>query len=88
LAYPVAKKNLVFKTLIFRGDYRSMPSSAMGRKNDMSAGSERGGEPANIIYPSRKTTKLNGIDPQAWLTNVFMHIADHKINTINELLPC
>ena len=59
----------------------------MGRKNDISAGSERGGESAAIIYPLRKTTKLNGIDPKAWLTNVLRYNADHKINTINELIP-
>jgi transposase len=31
--------------------------------------------------------KLNGIDPQAWLTDVLTRIADHKINRIDELLP-
>ena len=59
----------------------------MGRKNDMSAGSERAGETATIIYPLRKTPKLNGIEPQAWLTNVLRHNANHKINRINELIP-
>ena len=34
-----------------------------------------------------ETAKLNGVDPQAWLTNVLRRIADHKINRINELLP-
>jgi hypothetical protein len=53
----------------------------------MFAGSERGGKSATIIYPLRKTAKLNSIDPQAWLAHVLRHIADHKINTINELLP-
>jgi transposase len=33
-----------------------------------------------------ETAKLNGVDPQAWLTNV-RGIADHKINRIDELLP-
>ena len=33
------------------------------------------------------TAKLNGIDPQAWLTDVLGRIADHKINRIDELLP-
>ena len=30
---------------------------------------------------------LNGVDPQAWLTDVLSRIADHKINRIDELLP-
>jgi transposase len=31
--------------------------------------------------------KLDGVDPQAWLTDVLGWIADHKINRIDELLP-
>ena len=31
--------------------------------------------------------KLNGIDPQAYLQYVSMHIADHLANPIDELLP-
>jgi hypothetical protein len=31
--------------------------------------------------------KLNGIDPQAWLTDVLGRIADHKITRLDELLP-
>jgi hypothetical protein len=34
-----------------------------------------------------ETAKLNGVDPQAWLTDVLGRIADHKINRIDELLP-
>ena len=34
-----------------------------------------------------ETAKLNGVDPQAWLTDVLSRIADHKINRIEELLP-
>jgi len=34
-----------------------------------------------------ETAKLNGVDPQAWLTDVLSRIADHKINKIDELLP-
>ena len=32
----------------------------------------------------RETAKLNGIDPQAWLTNVLGRIADHKITRLDE----
>ena len=31
--------------------------------------------------------KLNGVDPQAWLTDTLARIADHKINRIDEFLP-
>jgi len=33
-----------------------------------------------------ETTKLNGVDPQAWLTDVLSRITDHKNNRIDELL--
>ncbi len=42
---------------------------------------------AAIAYTLIETAKLNGIDPQAWLTDVLGRIADHKINRIDELLP-
>ena len=44
------------------------------------------GYPA-IAYTLIETAKLNGVDPQAWLTDVLGCIADHKINRIGELLP-
>ena len=34
-----------------------------------------------------ETAKLNGVDPQAWLTWVLERIADHKINRLDELMP-
>ena len=66
---------------------RSIRGIALGRKNWIFAGSERGGRSAAIAYTLIETAKLNGIDPQAWLTNVLDRIADHKINRIDELLP-
>jgi transposase len=50
-------------------------------------GSERGGKSAAIAYTLIETAKLNGVDPQAWLTDVLSRIAEHKINRIDELLP-
>ncbi len=50
-------------------------------------GSDRGGRSAAIAYTLIETAKLNGVDPQAWLTDVLSRIADHKINRIDELLP-
>ena len=34
-----------------------------------------------------ETAKLNGVDPQAWLTDVLGRIADHKITKLDELMP-
>jgi transposase len=66
---------------------RAIKPMAIGRKNWMFAGSERGGKAMAIAYTLVETAKLNDVDPQAWLTDVLGRIADHKINRIDELLP-
>jgi transposase len=66
---------------------RAMKPIAIGRKNWMFAGSQRGGNSMAIAFTLIETAKLNGVDPQAWLTDVLGRIADHKINRIDELLP-
>ncbi len=48
--------------------------------------SDGGGKSAAIAYTLIETAKLNGIDPQAWLTDVLGRIAEHKINRIDKLL--
>ena len=45
------------------------------------------GERAAAIYSLVETAKLNGLDPEAYLREVFERIADHPINRIDELLP-
>jgi len=66
---------------------RAMKPVALGRKNWMFAGSQRGGKAMAIAFTLIETAKLNGVDPQAWLTDVLSRIADHKINRIDELMP-
>ena len=66
---------------------RNAHSIAVGRKNWLFAGSQGGGKSTAIAYTLIETAKLNGVDPQVWLTDTFDRIADHKINKIDELLP-
>jgi transposase len=66
---------------------RAMKPIALGRKNFLFVGSAGGGKSAAIAYTLIQTAKLNGVDPQAWLTDVLSRIADHKITRIDELLP-
>ena len=66
---------------------RALKPVALGRKNFLFVGSEGGGKSAAIAYTLIGSAKLNGVDPQAWLTEVLGQIADHKITRIDELLP-
>jgi transposase len=66
---------------------RALRAVALGRKNYLFAGSDLGGERAAAIYSLIGSAKLNGIDPEAYLSRVLARIADHPINRIEELLP-
>src|SRR3984957_8483375 len=65
---------------------RSLRTVALGRKNYLFAGSDAGGERAAAIYSLIGSAKLNGLDPEAYLSNVLSRIANHPINRIEELL--
>ncbi len=66
---------------------RSLRGVALGRKNYLFAGSDRGGERAAVIYSLIGSAKLTGLDPEAYLRDVLTRIADYPINRIEELLP-
>jgi transposase len=66
---------------------RSLRAVALGRKNYLFAGSDRGGESAAAIYSLIGTAKLNGLNPESYLRNILSRISDHPINRIGELLP-
>jgi transposase len=66
---------------------RALRAVALGRKNFLFAGSDGGGDRAAAFYSLIGTAKLNGLDPEAYLREVFTRIADHPINRIEELLP-
>lgn len=60
---------------------------ALGRRNYLFFGSDRGGEAAAIIYSLLGTCKLNGVEPEAWLRDVLGKISDWPSNRVDELLP-
>ena len=66
---------------------RALRDVALGRKNYLFAGSDRGGDTAAALYTLIGTAKLNGLNPEAYLRDVLTRIADHPINRISELLP-
>ena len=65
---------------------RSIRPIALGRKNYLFMGSERGGKSAAIIYSLIETAKLNNVDPCAWLSFVLSCIADQKVTELDELM--
>lgn len=66
---------------------RGMRPIGVGRRNWLFAGSDTGGETLARAMTIIETAKMNGLDPQAYLTDVLSRIHDHKIKRLDELLP-
>ena len=66
---------------------RAMRPIAIGRKNYLFLGSEKGGKSAAICYSLIETCKLNDVNPQSWLTHALANIQDTKVSDLDKLLP-
>ena len=66
---------------------RALRGIALGRRSWLFAGSDRGGRRAAAMYTLIGTTKLNDVDPQAWLADVLKRIAGTPQSRLGELLP-
>jgi transposase len=66
---------------------RAFKPVAIGRKNWLFAGSDKGGETAAVLMSLCTTCKNLGIDPQAYLRDVLDRISTHPARRIEELLP-
>ena len=66
---------------------RALRAVALGRKNWLFAGSDKGGETAAVLMSLCTTCKNLGIDPQAYLRDVLDRISTHPAKRIEELLP-
>jgi hypothetical protein len=66
---------------------RALKPVALGRRNWLFAGSDRGGETAAVLMSLCTTCKNLGIDPQAYLRDVLERISTHPARRIEELLP-
>ena len=60
---------------------------ALGRKNYLFAGSNRGAERAAMFYSFLGTCKKNDVNPFEWLKKVLEVIPEHKVNKLHVLLP-
>jgi len=66
---------------------RALRCIAVGRKNWLFAGSDRGGRAAAVLYSLIQTCKSLDIDPYGYLRDIFARIADHPMSRLSELLP-
>lgn len=66
---------------------RALRGVALGRKNYLFVGSDKGGESAAALYSLIGTARLNDVEPRVYLREVLSRIASHPINKIDELLP-
>jgi transposase len=60
---------------------------ALGRKNYLFAGSNRGAERAAMMYSFFGTCKKNDVNPYQWLRKVLEVIPTYKVNRLTDLLP-
>ncbi|EFP8693038.1 IS66 family transposase, partial [Shigella flexneri] len=65
----------------------ALRSVAVGRKNYLFFGSDKGGESAAIIYSLLVTCKQNEVEPEDWLREVIEKLNDWPSNQVHELLP-
>jgi hypothetical protein len=66
---------------------RQIRPVALGRKNFLFVGSDRGGHAAAVAYSLIQTRKLHRIEPFAYLANVLRRLPSHPSNRVAELLP-
>ncbi len=69
------------------GAERSLRGVAVGRKNWMFLGSDNGGRTAAVLTSLIATSKRLGIDPFAYLRDLFERISRHPQSRLAELLP-
>lgn len=66
---------------------RALREIAVGRKNWLFAGSEKGGEACAIATSLVETAKAHGHDPQAYLANILERLPSTLNRDIDSLLP-
>lgn len=60
---------------------------AVGRKNWLFAGSEKGGHAAATIYTLVESCRREGIDPFRYFRDVLVRVATHPSDRVHELVP-
>jgi transposase len=66
---------------------RALRRVAVGRKNWLFAGSDQGGRRAAILYSLIASAALHGLDPFAYLRDLFERLPTHPRTHLSELTP-
>jgi len=66
---------------------REMKRIAIGRKNWLFTGSDRGGATAAVLFSITSSCQRHGLDPFAYLRDVLARLPDHSPERLAELLP-
>ena len=66
---------------------REMKRIVLNRKNSLFVGNERGGRTAAMLASITSTCKRHEIDPQRYLTQLFVHLPDTPTSQLSSWLP-
>jgi len=66
---------------------RALRGIAVGRKNWLFAGSDEGGKRAAVFFSLISSAKRNGIEPYAYLRDLFVRLPGHPADRVHELAP-
>lgn len=67
---------------------RAIRPVALGRKNHLFAGSDRGARRWATVSSLVETAKLNGVEPYGYIADVLQRMVEgHPVNRLDELLP-
>jgi len=66
---------------------RALRAVAVGRKNWIFAGSDEGGRRAAILYSLIASARRHGLDPYAYLRDLFERLPTHPHDRLTELTP-
>jgi hypothetical protein len=66
---------------------RALRGIVVGKKNWLFAGSDQGGVHAAVLYSVIESAKRNGVEPLAYLTDLFRRIPTTRMSDLEKFLP-
>jgi len=66
---------------------RALRGVVIGKKNWLFAGSDQGGVHAAVLYSMIESAKRNGVEPLAYLTDLFARVPTTRMSDLEKFLP-